>query len=602
MKMLSLMARQEPDTWKARFLEYRFLPAILVLSLTLNLLGNRWGAPYFWHPDEVIRRSIAMASDHTLNPHYFAYGGLHYSVLVLGAIVPVSVYEKIFDPEPSRLDALGHTTWAERHLVRIIRVARSISAVMSTLIVGLTFIIGAVLFDKRVGYLAALFLAVSMSFVAIAHFATVDAPANFWYWLSCLFALGIWKQGNRIWFILAAVTAGLAIGTKIDRAVILLPLLLSALLRREGLQFWKLLTCATLVALSFLLANPALILNFFEFLDGFTRDLFFNFLLDQAGPTPYARMLAYMNSGLGPPLFAAALAGFAYALYHLARAIHPPGRIVWLLATFVPYVLVFLSKPRINSWYIPLLFPPLTILAAYLCIDAASALPRHFAFVIRSLIAGIAVYSFLHTIALVIQFSRDSRYEVAGWITYHVPEGATIEILGGAKPPGISNDRYRIIDSPPERESRDPDVRALHTLERDRTYERVRQAILGLEQWTGRRFGLPVRDVHYRAWFDRFAHHEKLPDAASRVAGIQTRRPDYLVIGRHKQRRIFAALRLPNSGYRLAVTFRYVNPFGMQPSFPFVNPSLYMFQREASRAQPQWNLRGNPAAGPRTSS
>lgn len=601
--MLRLMARQEPDTWKARFLEYRFLPMILVLSLTLNLWGNRWGAPQFWHPDEVIRRSISMVFERTLNPHHFAYGGLHYSLVAAGAIIPVAVYDRIFDPKPSRLNTPAHAQWEERHLVRIIQVARSISAVMSTLIVGITFIIGAVLFDRRVGYLAALFLAVSMSFVAIAHFATVDAPANLWYWLSCLSALFIWKRGDRIWYILAAITAGLAIATKIDRAVILLPLLLSALLRREGLRFWKLLTCAALVALSFLLANPALILNFFEFLDGFTRDLFFNFLLDQAGPTSYARMLGYMNSGLGPPLLAAALAGFAYALYDLARAIHPPGRIVWLLATFVPYMLVFLSKPRINIWYIPLLFPPLTILAAYVCIAAASALSRPYSLVIRSLIAGIAVYSFLHTVALVLQFSRDSRYEVAGWITHHVPEGATIEILSRAKPPGISNDRYRIIDSPPEKESRDPDVRTLRTLERHHAYERVRQAILGLERWAGRRFGLPVRDVHYRAWFDRIAaHHERLPDAASRIVGIQTRRPDYLVIGRHKQRRIFAALRLPNSGYRLAATFRYVNPFGMQPSFPFVNPYLYMFQREANRAQPQWNLRGNPAAGPRTSS
>jgi len=524
-----------------------------------------------------------MVSERTLNPHYCAYGGLHYSVLVLGAIVPVAVYEKIFDPEPSRLDALGHATWVERHLVRIIRVARSISAMMSTLIVGITCIIGAVLFDRRVGYLAALFLAVSMSFVAIAHFATVDAPANFWYWLSCLSALGIWKRGNRIWYILAAATAGLAIGTKIDRVIVLVPLLLSHLLRFEGLRPRRMLAFFALILLAFIVANPALIVAPFEFLDGFTRDLFFILLLDQSAPTSFSGLIGYMYYGLGPPLFATALAGFAYALYHLARAKHPPARTLWLLATFAPYVLVAVSKPRINIYYMPLLFPPLTILAAYVCIAAASALSRHYSLVIRSLIAGIAVYTFLYTVALVSQFSRDSRYEVAKWITQHVPEGASIAILSGAKAPGISNDRYRIIDSPPDKASRDPDVRALRTLERDHAYERVRQTILGLERWAGRRFGLPVRDEPYTAWFDRVAaHYEQLPDGGSRLVGIHTRRSDYIVIVKHRQRNTFAALRSPNSGYRLVATFRYVNPFGVQPSFLFVNPYLYIFQREPS--------------------
>ena len=46
-------------------------------------------------------------------------------------------------------------------------------------------------------------LTMSMSFVAIAHFATVDAPANFWYWLSCLFAVLIWKRGEGLWYVLA---------------------------------------------------------------------------------------------------------------------------------------------------------------------------------------------------------------------------------------------------------------------------------------------------------------------------------------------------------------------------------------------------------------
>jgi dolichyl-phosphate-mannose--protein O-mannosyl transferase len=216
-----------------------------------------------------------MVERRTVNPHHFAYGGLQYYVQAVVAITPALVYARIFDSEPSTLDPQAHNQWRDRQRGRMIQMARAVSALMSALVVCITFVIGTILFDKGVGYLAALLLAVSKSFVAIAHFATVDSAANFWYWLSCLFALLLWKRGNRRWYGLAAITAGFAIGTKVDRLVILFPLLVSHFLRREGLQLRKLFLFAILIPASFVLANPTLITAPFEFLDGVTRDLYF---------------------------------------------------------------------------------------------------------------------------------------------------------------------------------------------------------------------------------------------------------------------------------------------------------------------------------------
>lgn len=579
--------------WKELFSEYRFLPMILLLSLVLNLWGNRWGTPNSWHPDEIIRRSIGMVKRRTVNPHHFAYGGLHYYVQAVGAIMPTLVYAEIFDPKPPQSDTQARNLWTDRQRARMIQTARAISALMSTLVVGITFMIGTILFDKRTGYLAALFLAVSMSFVAIAHFATVDSPANFWYWLSCLFALLLWKRREQRWYFLAAITAGFAIGTKVDHLVIILPLLVSHLLRWEGFVLRRLSPFAILIPLSFVLANPALITAPFEFLDGFTRDLSFNFLLDKARPTPLTSILGYANSGLGPPLFAAALAGFAYGLYDLALAKHLPGRIVWLLGTFVPYVLVYLSKPRINVWYIPLLFPPLTILAAYVCIAAASALSRHYALVIRSLIAGIAVYSFLHAVALILQFSNDSRYQAAHWIKQHVPARATILMFNLQSGPVIPQEKYHIIVSPPDRDTR-LSISGRENLIRDRTYQRLREAILTIEQWAGRWSGLPVREQPYRAWFDHvFALYENPSDGPPGISAVETRNPDYVILHDDTHRKALAALKAPKSGYRLIAEFQFINRFGMQPSFSFVNPRVYIFQREAGQSLPPPGLQGN---------
>src|SRR5262245_43864175 len=168
--------------------DFRLLAPILVLSLILNVWGNYWGAPKVWHPDELIQRTRTMVGDRTVNPHYFTYGGLHYYVLAIGAIAPIYFHARLFDP-PTRDDSERTQWWERRLMPRIFVAARVISALMSTLVVWIVFIVGRLLFTKTVGYLAALFLTVSMSFVAVAHFATVDSPTNFWYWLSCLFAL-----------------------------------------------------------------------------------------------------------------------------------------------------------------------------------------------------------------------------------------------------------------------------------------------------------------------------------------------------------------------------------------------------------------------------
>ena len=137
---------------------------------------------------------------------------------------------------------------------------------MSTLLVFCTYLMGNLLFNRIVGILAAMFLSLSAYFVELAHFATVDPAANFWYWVSCLFSLFMWKRGGRSWYILTAVTAGFAIGTKIDRVCIFIPLILSHFLRNEGFQLRKLLRILVLVIFGYIFANPTLLVSFFEFI------------------------------------------------------------------------------------------------------------------------------------------------------------------------------------------------------------------------------------------------------------------------------------------------------------------------------------------------
>jgi len=570
------------EHWKHPLTGYRFLPLILILSLALNIWGNRWGAPNFWHPDEVTSWTISMVENRTLNPHYFPYGGMHYYVVAVGAFIPVKLYEKSFDPSPSQNDTRLFTQWYDRHQGRIIQMARTLSALMATVVVWFTFMMGTILFDKRVGYLSALLLAVSMSFVGIAHFATVDTPANLWYWLSCLFALLIWKRGDQLWYVLAAISAGFAIGTKIDRVIILIPLVLSHCLHGEGLRYRKVLLFVVLVPAGYLVANPVVFLSLFEFLDGFTRELFFNTFREDPSEGPsYLRMLGHTKAGLGLPLCVTALSGLAYGLWNLAQGKNT-ARIIWLLATFVPYYILF-SLNFSMPWYVVFIFPPLMIFAAYGCVGVMDAVPERKRFAIKAMVSVIVGYSFLNSMGLVLQFSYDARYQAADWIEQHVPADATIEMTPWG--PVVRKERYRVIEQYPVEEGWSDSWigRAVHELESDPTYQRLRSGILSLEKWAGQALGLPVREQGFMGWFD---WERKISEKSSNQLGglvrVQGHQAEYVVLIEYLLGKRLSMLQSQNSGYRLVAQFEFSNPLGVQPSFVFVNPRVYIFQLEAS--------------------
>ena len=554
--------------------DLKFLPLILLLSFALNIWGNRWGAPNFWHPDEIAQRAYYMFADREPNPHHFAYGGLHYYTIWLGAVLPVKVYERIVDPPPS---GVASPEWLAREQTRVIQMSRTLSGLMSVLVVGLTFIMGTALFDRRVGYIAALLLAVSMSFVTIAHFSTVDAPSNFWYWLSCVFALFIWKRGTWPWYFLAALTAGLAIGVKTDRLLLLFPLLVSHFMRRESRQWSKLLWFAVLIPLGFVLANPALLMSPFEFLDGYARDLFFNKTRGVPGQTSYFTMLEHAKTGLGWPLFIAALAGVAFSLFQLLRR-QNAAAIIWLLVTFTPYYIIFGSASEIAPWYLPLFFPGLMICAGYAFVALMDAAPQRCVVVIKAAVAGIFVYSFLYSLSIALQFSNDSRYLAKEWIEQNVPAHATLEML--LRGPAIAREKYEIVNPPIDKEFYAFAVQWHNNLNNDQTYRKIRQAILNLERWVERQYGIPGRDEPYAAWFDNIPTAYEKSEDKSPANGAKPQRPDYIVIVEYLQPKSLTTLQAPDSGYKLAVQFHYTAPFGLKPVFDFVNSPVYVFERE----------------------
>jgi hypothetical protein len=179
---------------------------------------------------------------------------------------------------------------------------------------------------------------------------------------------------------------------------------------------------------------------------------------------------------------------------------------------------------------------------------------------------------------MALQFSNDSRYLAKEWIEQNVPTHATLEML--LRGPAISREKYEISNPPIDKEFYEFARRWHDNLNNDQAYQEIRTAILDLERWVERQYGIPGRDEPYTAWFDVIpTAHEKVEDKPLHANGAELKRPDYIVIVEYLQPKSLTTLQAPDSGYRLATQFHYAAPFGLKPVFEFVNSPVYVFEK-----------------------
>jgi len=546
------------------------LGLVLALSLCLNLAGNSWGTPDRWHPDEMDAMAAGLLAQKSLNPHFFPYGGLHYYTLAVFAAAPVGVYNYMFDRKPPETDTRALAAWRERKDTRVHILARATSAVMATLTVLITCLIGTMLFGRTTGLAAALCLAVSPYVVLIAHFSTVETAANFWYWLAAVLGVSSWKGASRPRLALAAFVVGLAGGTKLDRLVAVIPWIAAGFTGRQraSAAARTLLLCAALIPLGYVVANPTLLLSFYEFVDGTVKDLAFN-TLRGTGETSYGSMLSDSATGMGVALFAVSIASLAYLCVTALRG-QWRREVAWLLAATLPMYLVY--GPRLSfPWYSTLLYPGLAIAAAQGCVSLARAVPRPAAGAGITLIAAITAWSLLYSVAVDQQFIHDSRYIAAEWIETHVPAGASLEV--SRRSPILEVGKYDIRHDAIPQDYYD-NAREWRThLDSSRLYTAVHAELGRLRLATGS--NPDSQGPAYRAWFDRVT----APPPPAQEAATAGSPPDYRVVVDYLDGSLLRKLQAPGSHYEQAAVFHYRHPLGLDIPFAFVNPTIYVFRR-----------------------
>ncbi len=406
------------------------LACVLALALALRLWGITWGLPsathYFsYHPDESV---MLETSSLTMNvfagrllPHFYNYGSLQL-YLVCFANTLAALFGSL-DIVPKNF-ATWYPQWAKMYLI-----GRCLTVGMGVGTVWATYAVGARLFGRRAGYVAALILAVMPLHAQQSHFLTVDVPATFWVTLSLLWSVRLATDDPKPLraALLAGLFAGLATATKYNMALVILPLLAASALRFTfslgSVSAGGLLRIAACCgvglfasALAFCLACPGALLETSTFL----KDVRFEAVHVQNPNDPTFRdtgngfvyhITHNLDAGLGLPLLLLALTSIGYALYRRQRGDA-------LLAAFaLPYyVLISLAAVRYARYTIPLL-PILALWTGRMLADG-SRLPRP---VVRRVAVSVAVAGFFATAvnALLLVFAMtgpDTRDQALSWL------------------------------------------------------------------------------------------------------------------------------------------------------------------------------------------
>jgi hypothetical protein len=144
------------------------LGAILMLALLLRLWGIKYGLPFGYQIDEeriYVRGAARMLDAGSLNPHYMQNPPL--LTYLLEAIFAVRYgggeAHRLIGEVPQRTD--------------LFLTARIVTALIGTLAVWLTFAAARRFFDRRVGLVAALLIAVAFLPVFYSHVALNNVPA-----------------------------------------------------------------------------------------------------------------------------------------------------------------------------------------------------------------------------------------------------------------------------------------------------------------------------------------------------------------------------------------------------------------------------------------
>jgi len=417
------------------------LIGVLLLAAALRLVGIGWDRQTHMHPDErfltMVETSLQLpdsigqyfdTATSPFNPNnvghtFFVYGTLPiFLVRIIGEWIGQTGYDQIYI------------------------VGRAASAVFDTVSVFLIYLIGARLYSRRVGLLAAAFTATSVLLIQHAHFFVVDSFANTFILAGIYFAVRAMDEGKLLHYALFGAALGMAMASKISAVPLAGVIVLASIVRFWGQgerpawthELGRLVLAAVVSLLTFRVLQPyafdGIGLNPL-WLDNLMQ---VNSLTSGAGDFPPAwqwaqrtpLIFAFRNLvsyGMGLPLGILAWAGWSWALIRTLRGDWQRHLIplVWTGAYFLWRGSGFTSAMR---YQLPI-YPTLALFASWAFWEAwerARDLRIRERLPVRWLVGGVGAFVLLATLAYAVAFAANyvrpfTRHEASSWIYQNIP-------------------------------------------------------------------------------------------------------------------------------------------------------------------------------------
>jgi len=196
----------------------KILILILIISLILNVIGINWGLPSAWKSDTRVPAVMKMAKRMSPIPSSFSKPHF-YTYLIASSMLPYFVYLKIkgVPLEPEYLNYHFPEFFTIIYLL-----SRLVTVLLSNITLIFIYLTGKEAYNKRVGLLSALLMALSGGFINLSHFSTVDIPVTFWITVALYFFVRTLKRKTAKEYVLCGSAIGLAISTKYQPGLIFL--------------------------------------------------------------------------------------------------------------------------------------------------------------------------------------------------------------------------------------------------------------------------------------------------------------------------------------------------------------------------------------------
>ena len=445
------------------------LVGILAVALGLRLWGISFGLPYRYHPDEPqhVVEAAQMLAERRLEPAIFNNPPFYKYVLAIsqagffgGAL--------LFGGYDSSADLVNYLKADPSSLYLVSRIA---SALAGSATVWVTYLLGKFAYNRRVGLLAAAFLAVTFLHVRDSHYAVNDALLGLLTAVSLLGSLRVAQRGRAWDYGLAAVAAGLAFATKYTAIFTVIPLIIAHFLS-PGVQFTnlaqfklkRLVSAGILVALSAAIGSPYFLLKPGKVLSDISRSIysFGQYGFEGWQMDPVGGYIFYIKSlwwGLGPALFMLAILGLGLALIR-----HSKEDILLVSYPLLLYLFMGRQQMYFARFIIPAI-PPVLVLAASVAESFASYIAAKINLPItinlkRSVVMGLIFFiaaaqpafaSIRHNYLLTY---KDTRTLAKEWIEANISENSKVAVdwphhgpplSTRIDPEPISNRTYEVI-------------------------------------------------------------------------------------------------------------------------------------------------------------